>query len=186
MKTSNAHLDIRVQRTNRLLFTTLHNLLQRHAFREIMVRQICAEANISRAAFYLHFYDKYDLLKHYLADVRRDIASERYAFGGTEGKMIRFIHENAKGIAGVMKDADGEVLALVRDFIHALLLDGNGADGTPGVSHDVTDHFIVSGVMGHIAWLIDEKFAPETDCATASLYRMIRSLLRRQYRSNAV
>jgi AcrR family transcriptional regulator len=50
--------------TKRILATQLMLLLETQSFKKISVNDICQSALISRSAFYLHFVDKYDLLRY--------------------------------------------------------------------------------------------------------------------------
>lgn len=55
--------DLRVKRTRSLLSLALLNLMQTRSFDKISVMNICERAMVHRATFYLHFTDKYDLLR---------------------------------------------------------------------------------------------------------------------------
>jgi AcrR family transcriptional regulator len=59
-------IDRRIRRTRRQLHTALHALIQVRAYESISVSDIVAEADISRATFYLHYKDKDELLLHSL------------------------------------------------------------------------------------------------------------------------
>lgn len=54
--------DLRVQKTYKLLHTSLITLLEKQSFDEITVQSICDEAMVHRTTFYAHFEDKYHLL----------------------------------------------------------------------------------------------------------------------------
>lgn len=54
--------DKRSDRTKALLADTLQSLLERKHFNDIKINDICLEAEVSRAGFYLYFEDKYQLL----------------------------------------------------------------------------------------------------------------------------
>lgn len=54
--------DLRVQKTYKLLHTSLITLLEKQSFDEITVQAICDEAMVHRTTFYAHFEDKYHLL----------------------------------------------------------------------------------------------------------------------------
>ena len=57
--------DARFVKTGLKIEQALGELLQKKRFDEISVRDITTTAQISRSAFYLHFEDKYDLVKQY-------------------------------------------------------------------------------------------------------------------------
>jgi AcrR family transcriptional regulator len=52
--------------TKQILAAHLMHLLETQSFKKITVNDICQGALISRSAFYLHFEDKYDLLRYCL------------------------------------------------------------------------------------------------------------------------
>jgi AcrR family transcriptional regulator len=56
----------KAERTKRILAAQLMQLLEKQSFKKITVNDICQSALISRSAFYLHFEDKYDLLRYCL------------------------------------------------------------------------------------------------------------------------
>lgn len=51
--------------TKLILFISLEKLLKQKDFDKIMVKEIAETANVSRATFYRHFHDKYDLANWY-------------------------------------------------------------------------------------------------------------------------
>ncbi|WP_028549119.1 TetR/AcrR family transcriptional regulator [Paenibacillus sp. UNC451MF] len=55
--------DLRVQRTLQLIRDAVISLMDEQGFDRTTVRDITARAMINRATFYLHYEDKYDLLK---------------------------------------------------------------------------------------------------------------------------
>lgn len=54
-------LDLRVQRTYKMLTDALLTLLQEKKFEQITVGELCERAMVRRATFYKHFGDKYEL-----------------------------------------------------------------------------------------------------------------------------
>jgi AcrR family transcriptional regulator len=50
--------------TKRILSQALMQLLEKQNFKKITVNDICQNSLISRSGFYLHFEDKYDLLRY--------------------------------------------------------------------------------------------------------------------------
>lgn len=61
------------RRTQSVIVRSFVDLLQKHNFKDISVRDILKEANVSRTTFYRYYEDKYllleALLNYYLADV---------------------------------------------------------------------------------------------------------------------
>jgi AcrR family transcriptional regulator len=61
-------VDPRVKRTLQLLQKAFDDLLEEKGFPNITVNDIAERANINRATFYLHFEDKYALLRYTLRE----------------------------------------------------------------------------------------------------------------------
>jgi len=61
--------DLRVKRTHKLLYNALLDLMKKHQFENITVKQICDLAMIHRTTFYTHFHDKYDLLSRAMQQI---------------------------------------------------------------------------------------------------------------------
>jgi AcrR family transcriptional regulator len=55
-------LDKRIIKTIQLIKETFIELMNEKGFNQLTVRDLTTKANISRATFYLHFKDKYELL----------------------------------------------------------------------------------------------------------------------------
>ncbi|SHE54685.1 transcriptional regulator, TetR family [Atopostipes suicloacalis DSM 15692] len=59
-------LDLRVQRTYKLLIEAFEDLLREKEFEKISVKELCDTAMIRRPTFYKHFLDKYDFLTFFI------------------------------------------------------------------------------------------------------------------------
>lgn len=59
-------LDPRVQRTRQMFEEALLNLLEEKDYQKITVQEITKRASLNRATFYLHYYDKDELLEQCL------------------------------------------------------------------------------------------------------------------------
>lgn len=62
-------LDLRVRRTQKLLWEALIALLEHQDFEAISVKDICDRAMIHRTTFYKHYEDKYDLLLKGMSEI---------------------------------------------------------------------------------------------------------------------
>src|SRR5712664_3843517 len=79
---TNQSNDLRVRRTRKWLQAALIELMKEKAFPEIQITELTARAQVSRAAFYLHFRSKEELLLSHVdvifdefhAEVSREIA----------------------------------------------------------------------------------------------------------------
>ncbi len=69
-------LDLRVIKTQNLLYQTLVELLKDKPFEEIKVQDICNTALINRSTFYAHYSDKYELLAAYINNLKNALKKE--------------------------------------------------------------------------------------------------------------
>ena len=58
----NEKTDLRIIKTNKILFDALLKLMKKKNFEKIKISDICEEALINRSTFYAHYEDKYELL----------------------------------------------------------------------------------------------------------------------------
>lgn len=68
--------DLRVIKTQNLLYQTLVDLLKDKPFEEIKVSDICSTALINRSTFYAHYNDKYELLSSYINSLKDALTKE--------------------------------------------------------------------------------------------------------------
>lgn len=64
--------DLRVRRTHKLLYNALFDLMDKHSFEHITVKQICDLAMVHRTTFYTHFQDKFDLLSRAVQQIAEE------------------------------------------------------------------------------------------------------------------
>jgi AcrR family transcriptional regulator len=64
MNMSNQESSAKSLQTKKILAENLISMLENQNFKKITVNDICQQAMISRSAFYLHFEDKYSLLRY--------------------------------------------------------------------------------------------------------------------------
>lgn len=93
--------DLRIVKTENLLYSTLLNLLKEKTFEEIKVSDICSKALINRSTFYAHYNDKYELVVEFLNTLKTELS--------------KAIEENAQDIN--TKEYYMEMLALVMTHI---------------------------------------------------------------------
>lgn len=68
--------DLRVRRTQKLLREALIALIEERGFDAITVGEIAERAMVSRAAFYRHYQDKYDLVEKIFEDMVSEVLRE--------------------------------------------------------------------------------------------------------------
>lgn len=68
--------DLRVVKTQNILYTTLLDLMKEKTFEEIKVSDICNKALINRSTFYSHYNDKYELLADLIKELKNALTDE--------------------------------------------------------------------------------------------------------------
>jgi AcrR family transcriptional regulator len=99
-------IDRRKRRTRNALRKALMELIVEKSFDAITVHDICDRADISRAAFYLHYKDKEDLLFSSMKDVYDDLVATSEALA-TNGQLALAIY-----------NCDLDILCDPTDFAH--------------------------------------------------------------------
>lgn len=66
-------IDRRVVRTKRMIRDALTDLMEEKGFEGITVRDLTTKADINRGTFYIHYQDKYDLLKQSENEILQEI-----------------------------------------------------------------------------------------------------------------
>lgn len=77
-------VDPRVVRTRALLIDALMQLIVEKDYESITIREIVNQAKVNRSTFYLHFYDKKDimtkLLENLLSDLKESMENPSYIY----------------------------------------------------------------------------------------------------------
>jgi len=88
--------------TKGIIVAAFKELLEQKPFEEIIVQDILDAAGVSRATFYRHFRDKYDIMNtFYLEETSKLIANENDNRKKTE-TIVRFFLENRSYFSGLM------------------------------------------------------------------------------------
>ena len=69
-------VDLRIIKTNKVLYEALLDLLKEQTFEEIKVSDICAKALVNRSTFYAHFNDKFELVASFMNDLKDELLSQ--------------------------------------------------------------------------------------------------------------
>lgn len=72
----NDKVDLRVVKTNKVLFEALTTLMKEKTFEKIKISDICEVALINRSTFYAHYEDKYELLLALIEDLKDNLLEE--------------------------------------------------------------------------------------------------------------
>ncbi len=165
--------DRRVRKTRQRLRQGLVKLMRAKNIQDITVTELCAECDINRSTFYLHYSDVYELLKAIEAELLEVFAQHldelitilpaKEAHPSPEMcGMFEMLAENAD-ICRVLLCDNGDMAFLqqVKELVRRRVLDGWGAMFSRGENgtYDYVNAFAVSGCIGMIqCWL--EKNMP--------------------------
>lgn len=159
--------DMRVTRTHKSLVSALLLLLESRSFQKITVNEICETAMVSRAAFYMHFEDKYHLLRFALEQTRFNVLGEAAAAGDREAvirDVVEFTHDHAKLFRNLLlEDGNQELLQMfntmfVEEFTAEFeRMEQEGARFLMPVS--VMAVFIAGGLSNLLVWWISGGFS---------------------------
>lgn len=167
--------DLRSVKTKKALYAAMSSMLTKHSFRKITIKGICEEAFISRAAFYAHFVDKYDLLEHWITKLRPDLPETNVTYEHMERAVNEYIHDNRFILENLVCDADNETLHIL--FEHILCVVGleTEKDGSGRTSPEqaVLSNFCAGGSIYYLLWQIRNKFPSDVPPMNRQLYDML-------------
>ncbi|MDR0405617.1 MAG: TetR/AcrR family transcriptional regulator [Clostridiales bacterium] len=177
--------DLRKRKTRAALTDAMLALLERRKFSKITVSDLCGKALVSRSAFYTHFTDKYDLLRDWLTRFRDGFL--RMPDGEpTERAVGAFLGKYETVFMNLVKDSDGELQALLADFMTSVLAlsSEERQSGQISLRHSVVSRFCAGGLTHFILWKMTNKAIPEARMREAEGY--LRETLRRVTRDSGV
>ena len=166
----NGHVDLRVQRTYKLLGDAFISLLRQKNFDQITVREICDRAMVRRTTFYQHFKDKQDFLVWFIRGKQKEFLLHAQFSGdpvsgiedymtGILAEVLRFLKENRHFIDAISSGVSGSVSPLkvfsdawVKDLTVILekydSLPGIGLPASPAIAAE----YYVGGVLAVARW----------------------------------
>ncbi|MEI3607334.1 TetR/AcrR family transcriptional regulator C-terminal domain-containing protein [Pseudogracilibacillus sp. SE30717A] len=173
--------DLRVQRTRKSLNQALLTLMEKKKFSTITIQELANEAMINRATFYLHYYDKYDLLeicvKDYLDEIMlKHVTPVRHiregvvytdVFYAIVTDILKSVEINERFFQ-IMFQSNCD--NLIKDYFIELVHDkflpqlGDMFSGRQFERHkNITIQLIVSAIIGVITWWItsEDREGPE-------------------------
>lgn len=167
--------DLRSIKTEKALDIAIFSLLECRNFQKITVSDICKAAQISRATFYAHFTDKYDLLKNCLIRFEPRNISNDDPYEHIEKVINELIHKNKLVIKNIVFGADNETLEILfNSILSTLNLTAKKSDSkiyTP--KHIVLSNFYAGGMVYYLLWQVKNKFPLDVMPMNIHLYEMI-------------
>ncbi|MDR0818976.1 MAG: TetR/AcrR family transcriptional regulator [Oscillospiraceae bacterium] len=175
--------DLRVVKTRKALTNALYVLLCRNRFSKISVYEICAEAMVSRSAFYTHFSDKYALLEQWLTDLRREFSDWISAMSAEqlEDKLCETFLRNTKVFANLLGEADFELLELLFTYLtpDICLSEREKTESRTNLRQIALSDFFAGGLFGIILRQVNRKQNSEEEIRAAISFsrNMVKTIL---------
>ncbi|MGN0838737.1 MAG: TetR/AcrR family transcriptional regulator [Pyramidobacter sp.] len=159
--------DRRGDKTRRTLKRALIAILQTKPFEDILVKDICLGACVSRVTFYNYYNDKTDLLKEIFSDMDQDLSSrlaqKGVSFSGEQppseifaeviSSIIEINKETRLSFANMELAGNSEVLSMYFHFLvknTAEVLEKLSGVLKPNYPLDRLAVFIVFGLYGYL------------------------------------
>ncbi|MEH7249263.1 TetR/AcrR family transcriptional regulator [Neobacillus niacini] len=148
--------DTRNKRTQKLLSNALLSLLNSRSFDSISVIDICEEAEVSRATFYVHFKDKYDLLAY----TQKNISEEfKFAEGDIEEhhlKLFKAAHKYNRFFSQLVSVDQNSIPSTAKKEMIDIMFKSIGHNN-PSFSANLTAIAFASASEGILQWWFDQK-----------------------------
>ncbi len=171
--------ETRRQQMTKLLFrTALIELLQQKPFHKISVTEICKQANLNRATFYLHYTEPSALLQETISDLKEKI--EKYIAGDTEHPsflhqlevFLKYVRDNSSIFYTLMKGNIDHYLweDLINDILKDMQKEWPVYDTSEKTEYIYT--FVMHGSSSVIASWIESAFNVPVQELAGLLYKM--------------
>ena len=173
--------DLRVIRTRKLIKEAFLNLVGDKGFDAITIQDIAGLALINRATFYLHYYDKYDLLEKLTEEIFEELSRLIKPTSYVENnevliseleKMIQSIFENIGknihfyhvmlGNNGIL-EVNTKIQTIIKNNFKQEFLLLHLHEKDLSMPLDLLVEFMASALMGMIRWWIinDQIYSPK-------------------------
>lgn len=177
--------DIRITKTHKALADALITLIEKKSFNKITVNDICQEALVSRSTFYLHFEDKYQLMRYCMK-----LEHQRLNELKCNEKDPKVFFQEIFCIAQEKKyiyrnffesDPNRELNQMFRDLFHGFMVQNIEKRKDEGVELmgpiSIVAAYYASGLAGVVIQWIKEDFKYSTEDMALCLYNLISNIL---------
>lgn len=175
--------DRRVNRTRTTLQHALKSLIHSRGYESVTVNDICAEADIARSTFYLHFTGKDDLKRSVFEHLLNEIGTQRPGVSNIPFDFVEPIFQHARNHYGsykALRRGRGRTIALARidqifrDLLREQLHASNVSSEETSIPQSVIVEFYTGSFMALLVWWLDSgaRIAPEQ---MALMYRRLAS-----------
>jgi AcrR family transcriptional regulator len=172
--------DLRIVKTRAALVNAMLALLEHRTFGKITVFDLCNEALVSRAAFYTHFTDKYDLLGHWLLQLRNILTESLCSRPGRETEILinEFIGNRKNILANLVADADKELLSTLSDMLSAPanISVSDHADEAERLRRVALANFYAGGLMNLLWWQAKRNFPAKDRVLISYICEMMKAI----------
>lgn len=173
--------DIRVKKTQMALCHTMMELLETKSFQKITVNDICQNAMVSRSTFYLHFEDKYQLLRYCMQVEREKLNEQRERSVDPRialQRMLERVREQHRVYRNLfLNDVNLELVRMFQNVFHRffseLLADfeEQGAE-LPGPV-ELVAVYCGNGLSGMMMWWIENDFPVSVEEMALCQYNLL-------------
>ncbi len=132
------HVDLRVQRTYKLLGDAFVSLLREKNFDQITVREICERAMVRRTTFYQHFKDKQDFLVWFIRGKQKEFLRQ----ANFSGDPITGIDDY---LTGILAEWVKDLTVILEKYVEH---PGFALPASPALAAE----YYVGGVLAAVRW----------------------------------
>lgn len=171
-------LDRRIERTRLALRNALILMLAEHSWDDINIRDLCAQANVGRSTFYLHFQGKEELLVSAFDDLRGWLASHRSdeqpsnALPFVRG-LIEHADEQRQLFRIIIGRRSGHIVhKRFREMVIGLVRDELTIPSS-GWQREAAANYVGGALVELLAWWIDSGKGVSADDVEQFFYRLV-------------
>lgn len=175
---NNNKQDLRIIKTRKAITDAMSKLLETQNFKHITVSDLCEEALVSRATFYVHFEDKYALLQYWLTELKLKVIIKDNTYEQLEASVNNLVQNNKNVIKNLVYEANSEVLDVLHEYIISFLniSSKKNEQGIVSPKHVVLSSFFAGGMVNYILWQVKNKFPADTTPMNIYLFEIIERL----------
>lgn len=171
----------RMNKTQRALVYALIALLDKREFSKISVNELCEEALVSRSSFYVHFQDKYDLLRFSLAELQKKLSVELPGRPPREqiARLVENVENNARVLTHLAADSNAELHAILHETVCTdmqRLIARQGTRFGPAIPADVLSVYYAGGISSLLFWWIGTRFAVPKEEMAEYIYQIFEKI----------
>lgn len=171
-------------KTKLLLYRAMMDLIEMKSFEKITVNDICQQSMVSRSTFYLHFEDKYQLMR-YCLDIERmrleKEISEKPPRDVLHSILVTIREQNKTYRSIYVSSTNAELSQMLQDFFHDLFSDmliafeEHGAELAGPIP--LLAAYYSHGFTGMIIWWISKGFPISTEEMELTQYNLLTDIM---------